>query len=131
MKKIAKKTRKPKKLDPAQKLMEKWGQVLSWERDGVKMIVKSYPAKNTKIELAPYDKTDELRPYVNKVLKALGHKDALVTDESYVSDFLPFLGSQGRKEAFVKFSRKMKKMGIDVDYIDSVIDVAQRLKDNE
>lgn len=84
--------------------------------------------KKVKFELASQDKVEELQPYIDKVLKALGHSGALVTDESYISDFLPFLGSMGREEAFVKFSKKMDKMGVKVYFIDSIIDVAERLK---
>ena len=84
--------------------------------------------KKIKFELAAQDKVNELRPYIDKILKALGHSEALVTDESYITDFMPFLGSMGGKEVFEKFSKKMKKMGIEVKLEDSVIEVAERLK---
>ena len=127
MKKKAKNTKKiTKKLDPAQRLMKKWGKTLGYNEKTVKAIITDYPIK--KIELAPQDKVDDLQLYVDQVLKALGHSEALVTDESYISDFLPFIGSMGRKEAFEKFSKKMKKLGIEVKFEDSVIEVAERLK---
>ena len=80
------------------------------------------------IELAAQDKTEELQKYVDKILKALGHSDALATDESYVSDFLPFLGSMDRKKEFEKFRKKMKKMGVDVEFHESIVEVAEKLK---
>ncbi len=127
MKKKAKKAKKTiKKLDHIQRLMKKWGKTLGWNKKIVKAIVTDYPIK--KFELAPQDKVDDLQLYVDQVLKALGHPDALATDESYISDFLPFIGSMGRKEAFEKFSKKMKKLGIEVKFEDSIIEVAERLR---
>jgi hypothetical protein len=66
---------------------------------------------------------------VDKILKVLGHPEALVTDESYISDFLPFFSTEEKYRSFERFSKKMKKMGIEVDFQDSIIEVAERLKD--
>jgi hypothetical protein len=40
------------------------------------------------IEMAPQVAVDDLGPFVDKVCEAIGHPEALVTDESCVSDFL-------------------------------------------
>ena len=84
--------------------------------------------KFTKFELAAHDETDKLYKEVAIILKALGHPEALVTDESYVSDFLPFLGCMDRKKEFNKFKKKMDNLGIEVEYADSIVDVAKRIK---
>lgn len=84
--------------------------------------------KFTKFELACHDETDKLSKQIDMVLEELGFPESLVTDESYISDFMPFLGSMGRKEEFDKFKGKMKRLGIEVKWEDSVIDVAKRLK---
>jgi hypothetical protein len=42
-----------------------------------------------KVELAPQDKIIELRSYVMKVLEAIGHPEAWVSDLSSVWDFSP------------------------------------------
>jgi len=67
--------------------------------------------------------------YVDIVIRALGFPRSLVlvTDESYISDFITFLESEERKKDFEKFRKKMKKMGVDVEFNDSVVDVAKRL----
>jgi hypothetical protein len=87
--------------------------------------------KATKFELSPQCQIKEFEKEINIILKALGYDpyEALITDESFISDFMPFLGSMGRKEEFKKFEKKMNKLGIKVDWLDSVIDVAKKLRD--
>jgi len=41
-----------------------------------------------KIRHTPQVAVDDLAPYVAQVLDALGHPEALVTDDSFISDFL-------------------------------------------
>lgn len=52
------------------------------------------PAKRT--ELAPTEARDALDEYVSRVLAALGHPEALVTDESHVYDFFSIFGRDHR-----------------------------------
>jgi len=49
------------------------------------------------IELAPTEARDALDEYVSRVLAALGHPEALATDESLVSDFLDVTGRDHRR----------------------------------
>lgn len=84
--------------------------------------------KITNIELARHDIVDDLGKEIDIILKALGHSEALVTDESWVSDFLPFLSSMDREKAFKNFKKKMAKIGIKVCFHDSIIDIAKRIK---
>ena len=44
--------------------------------------------KNRRIVIASQDITDEFEEEVNEILDALGHPEALVTDDSIISDFL-------------------------------------------
>jgi hypothetical protein len=44
----------------------------------------------TAIILAPQDAVDQFDAQIQRVLLALGHDEALVTDESQVFDFLPW-----------------------------------------
>ena len=75
--------------------------------------------KITKIELADHDRVDSLREYVDRVLEALGHPEALVTDESQVRDF-PSDESRLRQIA--------KKLGFAVDKKDHIWQLAERYK---
>jgi len=81
--------------------------------------------KKTKIELADHNKIDELQPYVDKVLKALGHTEALVTDESLVSDFLDIFDKERRVKQAAKAK---KKLGVDLFPGDYLWEVAERIK---
>lgn len=83
--------------------------------------------KFTKIELADDFNVSGLRPYVNRVLAVMGHPEALVTDESMVSDFLDFSDlKEKRMRSVLRFS---KKLGIDILMEDLIWEAAQRLKD--
>jgi len=75
--------------------------------------------KITKIELAEHDKIDFLQDYVDKVLEAIGHPEALVTNESLVWDFTSDKG---------KLKRVSKKLGFDVDPNDYIWQLAERYK---
>jgi len=80
-----------------------------------------------KIELAPQDEVDQLEPYIYKVLEALGHPEALVTDESYISDFLCIVDE---KEADGELKIACDKLGFNFSKLDSVVDIARKVKDN-
>ena len=80
-------------------------------------------------ELANTDKTDSIESYIDKVVRALGHKDALVTDESYITDFLDVFTPSNEK---VKMLKKLsKKLKVEISINDYVWQVAERLRDNE
>ena len=81
-----------------------------------------------KIKLASQDEVSQLELYVSKVLKALGHPEALVTDESYVSDFLCV---SDEEEASLELAKACLKLGISFNKKDSVVAVARRLKDGK
>lgn len=78
-----------------------------------------------KIELADQDKIDKLQPYVDKVLKSLGHSEGLVTDESLVSDFLDIFD---KDERIRQISKSKKKIKVDIFPGDYIWEVAERMK---
>lgn len=73
----------------------------------------------TKIEIAPSSKIDELRPHVDQVLEAIGHPEALVTDESMIWDFS--LSDEEIDTAVEKLPTWLTRMCY-------IIEVAERLK---
>jgi hypothetical protein len=75
--------------------------------------------KITKIELAENDKIELLRKYVDKVLEALGHPEALVTNESQVWNFT------SDKNELKRLSKKLK---FSVDENDYIWQLAERCK---
>ncbi len=88
---------------------------------------------NKIIVLAEREEALRLKAHVNMVVAALGHPEALVTDESYVSDFLSFihhepLGSQLRRKELKKACKKLK---MEIGENELVIDVAKRMLKNE
>lgn len=46
--------------------------------------------KKKKIEFVSQDTIEVLKPYVDKVLEAVGHPEAWVSDESVIGHFAPF-----------------------------------------
>lgn len=83
------------------------------------------------IELAGQNKVSskELEPFVNNVLDALGHPEALVTDDSIVWDFLPL--NSGLEEVNKTISDAAKKLGTYVQSKDYIWEVAERVKDTK
>jgi hypothetical protein len=83
--------------------------------------------------LASQNKTDKLQSYVDRVVAALGHKGALATDESYVSDFLSFIHHEPMRTMLRKkeLQKACKKLKIRVHELELIIDVAKRLMENE
>lgn len=84
--------------------------------------------KNVKIELAEQDKIKQLKPYVNQVIKALGHPEALVTDESIVFDFLDVFDIDERIEQIEKARKNIK---VNIFSGDFIWKVAERIKNKE
>ena len=77
-------------------------------------------AEDGRIELASTVLTDTLEPYVELVLNALNHPEALVTDQSTISDF----GLDPDE-----LSTASTRLEVTVSDTDYVYDVAQRLRD--
>jgi hypothetical protein len=89
-------------------------------------------------EWAPSDQVESLRPYVNRVLEAVGYPAALVTDESMIGDFT--VGRQRDAEAEGLSDDEIdrlldreialigERLGLEVTGRDYVVDIARRLK---
>lgn len=73
-----------------------------------------------KIVFASQEEIRELRPWIDEVLKAIGHPEAWVSDKSMVCDF--FLEEDELREVVVKLL-------VPVEDDDYLIDVARRLRD--
>jgi hypothetical protein len=100
------------------------------------------------IKMAKQAAAKELGKYVERVAEALGKKDALVTDESTVKDFLDWSesphrsrkGSTGtwvnmpgdpevKKRNDEKLARATHALGVPVERADTVVAVARKLRD--
>jgi hypothetical protein len=81
-----------------------------------------------KISLARSSKVDKLDLWVDKVLKILGHGDALVTDMSTLWDFFDIFNNNEDKEKKL-LSKWEKKLGFPVKGSDYIWKVAQKFKD--
>lgn len=77
------------------------------------------------IELASQSKVDKLGGFVDRVLKALGHSEALVTDESMVGDFLDVFD---KTRAAFTLDRVSKKLGFKVRSSDYIWMVAKKIE---
>lgn len=77
-------------------------------------------AADGRIELAPTVLVDTLEPYVEQVLEALGHPEALVTDLSTIGDF----GLEDNECAAA--GSKLRVALLDDDYI---YEIARRPRD--
>ena len=79
--------------------------------------------ENITIVSASKDNIELFQPYVVKVLDAIGHPEAWVTDESSIGDFLP-LGKDYQE--FV--NDVATNLGIGINKGDFIVDIAMRLK---
>jgi len=86
--------------------------------------------KVTKFELASQDKVNDLEKYVGKVLEALGHPEALVTDESRVFDFTHFIMDEQEyeKDKNEQLLKAFKELGIEIDEDDYIYRIADKLR---
>ena len=87
-------------------------------------------AREGRVEMASQDSVNELEPYVDEVLEALGHPEALVTDESTLSDFFDIFGSKEDREK--EFQDFKERVGVDIgtdDPHEKIIVVAWRVKE--
>jgi hypothetical protein len=80
--------------------------------------------KKIKFELASQDKVKKMRTYMHKIVTALGHSEALVTDESMVSDFLDIFDKEERTKQIKKAKKKIK---VDICPGDYLWEVAERM----
>jgi len=79
-----------------------------------------------KVEMAPSDMVGSLYLYVDKILEAVGHPEAMVTDESLISDFMDMnLSKKDMDKWYEDISRKLK---IKINPRDSIISIANNLK---
>lgn len=88
------------------------------------MTLKRLLGKHPKIVMACDDRIGKHPDGVLKVLKALGHVEALVTDESSVSDFLDVFASKSDKEAQLRVIGKRLGMGVRKE--DLICDLAEK-----
>ncbi len=80
------------------------------------------------ITFAPTDQIDELEPWVQVVLDALGHPEALVTNESYISDFKLFMASE--EELATWHAGLQVKLGLEFPMRGtSIVELARRVRD--
>jgi hypothetical protein len=117
-----KKKTKLREVSPVNDIFKKWHKTLGWEKPCVKAMTINYP----KIELANTTKTNNLEPYINKVVAALGHPEALVTDESYVWDMLNVFGD--KEDMQKQLDKAHKKLGVIIMSNELITTVAKRLK---
>lgn len=81
------------------------------------------------IVFAPTDQMDDLGDEVDRVLEALGHPEAFVTDESSVHDFLmwgeePHVHERNQ----TRLDRMSAALGVPIETHDLLIAVAQRMR---
>ena len=79
------------------------------------------------IVFAPQDNVSskEMAPFISRILDAVGHREAFVSDESSIYDFLDVFDSKAKKEKTCK--RISKKLGVEVGMLDYFTEVAARM----
>jgi len=80
-----------------------------------------------KFESAAQDNVGKLQPYVDRILEALGHPEAFVTDESIVGDFINVFSS--KEERYVVVAQLSSKLGLVIETKDYIYKIAERLRD--
>ena len=80
-----------------------------------------------KFESAAQDNIDKLQPYVDRILEALGHPEAFVTDESIVGDFINVFST--KEERYVVAAQLSSKLGLVIETKDYIYKIAERLRD--
>ena len=73
-------------------------------------------------EWAPTERVRQYAAEIDRIVKALGHPEALVTDESRVSDF-PI----GRDAGDVSLIELRRRLGVRIHADDRLVDVVQRM----
>jgi len=79
-------------------------------------------------EIAPQTLINTLGPYVDRVLVACGIEDAMVTDESSVSDFRPSWSPKDGPENDAFYAEVSKNIGFKVVGPDTIYGLAARLR---
>lgn len=79
--------------------------------------------KGHTVELAPQHEVAALPDEIQRVLDALGHPEALVTDESRIGDFFDFGDPEPPDTRPIAAA-----LGVPVDARDFIVDVALRLR---
>jgi hypothetical protein len=82
-----------------------------------------------KIVMADDDRVRELGDRILPVLAALGHPEALITDESTVSDFVDVFSTERQRSAILK--GVSKRLGVEVKGDDLVVDVVRRVRERK
>jgi len=77
-----------------------------------------------KIVLSKQNNIKQLEIQVDEVIRALGHPEALVTDESTVYDFLSFID---KEEANKELDRAEEILGMAIDEDDTIVLLAKKL----
>jgi len=91
------------------------------------MISKVINTEHADFELADTDRCSTVLEEIAKILKVLGHEEALVTDESYIIDFICVFAKPEEIEASLEMLRKELDVEI-IDKYDKVVEVAERIK---
>lgn len=93
----------------------------------IKEIRKRIKNGDINFTMSDIDSVSSLEIEVDEVLQALGYEEALVTDESQISDFYSFLET---KDIEGELERLRAELGVEIyDEFELLITIAQRIKD--
>lgn len=76
------------------------------------------------IELADQDEVAQYQDVIDEILQAVDHSEALVTDESQLSDFNVIMDEEGDQELIDLI---YNRFGIEVEVTDRLVDIARRV----
>ena len=85
--------------------------------------------RGKKFILASQINVKRLQPYIDRILELLGFSDALVTDKTYVTDFLFWKDPKEIKEQ--QLQALAEQLGVAVGWDDYLYEVADRLRVKE
>jgi len=93
--------------------------------DIIEMLSKEKSIKGKKIRLTPQKTVNkpELKPYVDKILKAIGVKNAWISDKSSFGDFA-FLEEED-------LGRMSEELGVYIEWTSLLGETAERMQENE
>ena len=80
--------------------------------------------------MASVDKVEKLEIFIDMVLEALGHSEAIVTDESELCDFLDIFYEPEETEASLDDLRERFGIKINDEY-EKIVDLAERIKEKQ
>jgi hypothetical protein len=78
-----------------------------------------------RFEICPQKDVDEYIDEINEVLEILGHPEALVTDESIISDFICIFDKSNDVDVL---KNAINLLGMPILISDYLVDVAKRLR---